>query len=170
MGPIAEQRVLVGRVAGLYGVRGWVKIFSFTEPRENILEYSPWYLSGGDGSSECTIAEGRVHGKGLIARIDGVADRDVAANYVGAEISVERDQFGPASADEHYWVDLEGMQVETTDGQVLGTVAHLFATGANDVIVVEGDRRRLVPFVTDDVVRRVDKDARKIVVDWDPDF
>ena len=125
---MAEQRVLVGRVAGLFGVRGWVKIFSFTEPRTNILEYSPWYLSGGDGSSECTIAEGRVHGKGLIARIDGVADRDVAANYVGAEICVERDQFGPASADEHYWVDLEGMQVETTDGQVLGTVARLFAT------------------------------------------
>jgi 16S rRNA processing protein RimM len=167
---MTEQRVLVGRVAGHYGVRGWVKIFSFTEPRENILEYSPWHLSGGDRSSECTVAEGRVHGKGLIARIDGVTDRDVAAAYVGAEISVARDQFGREAADEHYWVDLEGMQVETIDGLVLGTVVHLFATGANDVMVVEGDRRRLVPFVADDVVRRIDKDARKIIVDWDPDF
>ena len=167
---MAEQRVLVGRVAGLYGVRGWVKIFSFTEPRTNILEYSPWHLHGDESFAECTIAEGRVHGKGLIARIDGVSDRDAAARYVGAEISVNREQFGDESADEHYWIDLQGMQVETTDGKVLGTVEHLFATGANDVMVVEGDRRRLVPFVADDVVRRVDKAGRKIVVDWDPDF
>jgi len=167
---MAEQRVLVGRVVGLYGVRGWVKIFSFTEPRTNILEYAPWHLHGDEDFPECTIAEGRVHGKGLIARIDGVSDRDAAARYVGAEISVDREQFGRESADEHYWIDLQGMQVETIDGKVLGTVEHLFATGANDVMVVAGDRRRLVPFVADDVVRRVDKAVRKIVVDWDPDF
>jgi len=167
---MTEQRVLVGRVSGLYGVRGWVKIFSFTEPRTNILEYTPWHLHGESISTECTIAEGRVHGKGLVARIDGVTDRDAAARYVGAQISVDRSQFGRESANEYYWVDLEGMQVETVTGQVLGTVAYLFATGANDVMVVEGERRRMLPFVTNDVVQRVDKVARKIIVDWDPDF
>lgn len=167
---MAEQQVLVGRITGLYGVRGWVKVFSFTEPRENILEYAPWQLNRDGNSTECTVAEGRVHGKGLIARIDGVVDRDAAALYVGAEIRVNRDRFGRVSADEHYWVDLEGLQVETVDGKPLGEVAHLFATGANDVLVVEGERRRLVPFVKGEIVKRVDKDGRKIVVDWDPDF
>ena len=147
-----------------------MKVLSFTEPRENILEYAPWQLCLGDETIECDVAEGRAHGKGLIAKLDGVDDRDIAARYVGAEIRVDRGRFGRESADEYYWVDLEGMRVDTVDGQSLGTVASLFATGANDVLVVEGERRRLIPFVVDDVVKRVDRDARTIVVDWDPDF
>jgi len=165
-----SQQVVVGRISGLYGVRGWVKIFSFTEPRENILNYSPWQLSHGDEQIECAVAEGRVHGKGLIAKIDGVDDRDAAVRYVGAEIRVDRDRFGRESKDEFYWVDLEGMRVETEDGQSLGEVAYLFATGANDVMVVKGQRRRLIPFVLDEVVKGVDRESRTIVVDWDPGF
>lgn len=165
-----EQQVIVGRISGLFGVRGWVKVFSFTEPRENILKYAPWRLRQGEETIELALAEGRVHGKGLVARIDGVEDRDAAARYVGADIWVDRDQFGRASEGEYYWVDLEGMQVETVDGQVLGTVANVLATGANDVLVVAGERRRLLPFLVDDVVKRVDSDARTIVVDWDPEF
>ncbi len=165
-----SQHVVVGRISGLYGVRGWVKVFSFTEPRENILNYSPWQLSHGDEKIECVIADGRVHGKGLVAKIDGVDDRDVAARYVGAEIRVERDRFDRESKNEYYWVDLEGMRVETEDGQLLGEVAQLFATGANDVMVVKGERRRLIPFVLDEVVKRVDRESGTIQVDWDPDF
>lgn len=167
---MGAEQVVVGRIAGLYGVRGWVKIFSFTEPRENILSYSPWQLSHGDEEIELAVADGRAHGKGLIAKLDGIDDRDVAARYVGAEIRVDRERFGRASKNEFYWVDLEGMQVETEDGQSLGEVAHLFATGANDVMVVEGRRRRLIPFVLDEVVKGVDRDSRTIVVDWDPEF
>jgi len=165
-----EQQVLVGRVSGLYGVRGWVKVLSFTEPRENILKYAPWRVCQGDETVECAVAEGKVHGKGLIARSEGVADRDDAARYVGADIRVDRGQFGRESQGEYYWVDLAGMRVETVDGRSLGKVASLFATGANDVMVVEGERRRLVPFLIDDVVVRVDRETRTIVVDWDPEF
>ncbi|MFW2405506.1 MAG: ribosome maturation factor RimM [Gammaproteobacteria bacterium] len=165
-----KQQVVVGRISGLYGIKGWVKVFSFTEPRENILSYSPWQLSHGDEQMECAVADGRVHGKGLVAKIDGVDDRDIAARYVGAEIRVDRDRFDRESELEFYWVDLEGMQVETEDGQSLGEVGHLFATGANDVMVVEGERRRLIPFVLDEVVKRVDRESRTIRVDWDPDF
>ncbi|MFQ5635203.1 MAG: ribosome maturation factor RimM, partial [Gammaproteobacteria bacterium] len=100
----------------------------------------------------------------------GVDDRDAASRYVGAEIGVARDRFDREAEDEYYWADLEGMRVETVDGRSLGTVAGLLATGANDVLVVEGDRRRMVPFVVDDVVRHVDRDARTIVVAWDADF
>lgn len=164
------RKVIVGRVSGLFGVRGWLKVFSFTEPRENILAYSPWVLNRGNETIECVVAEGKIHGKGLIARIDGVDDRDAAALYVGADIRVDRDQFAGAVEGEYYWADLEGMQVETAAGQELGTVTSLFATGANDVLVVGGKRRRLIPFVVDEIVKSVDWDTRTIVVDWDPDF
>ena len=167
---MGSQQVVVGRISGLYGVRGWVKVFSYTDPRENIFKYSPWRLSHGGEELELVVADGRAQGRGLIAKIDGIDDRDVAAQFVGADIRVDRDRFGHESHDEYYWVDLEGMQVETGDGRALGTVEHLFATGANDVMVVTGDRRRLIPFVLDEVVSKVDRESRKIVVDWDPDF
>ncbi|MBT8442380.1 MAG: ribosome maturation factor RimM, partial [Gammaproteobacteria bacterium] len=126
--------------------------------------------SHGDQQIECVVAEGRVQGKGLVAKIDGVDDRDEAARFVGAEIRVKRDRFSRESKNEYYWVDLEGMRVETEDGQSLGEVAHLFATGANDVMVVKGERRRLIPFVLDEVVKSVDRESGTIVVGWDPDF
>jgi len=162
------QMLALGRVLGLYGVRGWVKIFSETEPLENILTYQPWYLG-----ASCTprrLAGGRRQGKGLVVRLEHCEDRDQAAALVGQEIAVRRDQLPPVRADEFYWADLEGMSVETSDGVALGRVDYLFATAANDVLVVRGDRERLLPFVWDQVVRDVDLELGRIRVDWDPDF
>lgn len=157
---------MLGRVAGVYGVLGWVRVLSETVPRENILRYAPWHVGG----RQMRVAEGRVHGKGLVARLVGCEDRDQAAALVGQEIAVRREQLPPARADELYWADLEGLAVETLDGVALGRVSHLFDTGANDVLVVRGERERLIPFVWDDVVRDVDLAAGLIRVDWDPDF
>jgi len=158
--------VVLGRITGVYGVRGWVRIFSDTEPRENILRYSPWYVDG----EPRKVAEGRRHGKGLVARLQGCDDRDQAAALVGREIAIRRDQLPPPSADEFYWADLEGLRVETLDGVALGEVSHLFATGANDVLVVRGERERLLPFVWGPVIADVDFGAGLIRVDWDPEF
>jgi 16S rRNA processing protein RimM len=158
--------VVLGRISGVYGVRGWVRIFSETEPREGILRYSPWYVDG----EPREVAEGRRHGKGLVVRLRGCDDRDQAASLMGREIAIRRDQLPPPSADEFYWADLEGLAVETVDGVALGTVSHLFATGANDVLVVRGDRERLLPFVWEQVIHSVDFGAGLIRVDWDPDF
>jgi 16S rRNA processing protein RimM len=158
--------IVLGRVTGLYGVRGWVKVFSETDPRENILEYAPWYVDG----EPRTVAEGRLHGRSLVARLAGCEDRDQAADLIGREIAIRRDQLPPPSPDEFYWADLEGLRVETIHGLALGEVSHLFATGANDVLVVRGDRERLLPFVWDQVVHAVDFEAGVIRVDWDPDF
>ncbi|EXJ13711.1 ribosome maturation factor RimM [Imhoffiella purpurea] len=163
-----HARVVLGRVAGVYGVKGWVRIFSETVPREGILGYSPWLL--GVETSSFRVAEGKRHGKGIIARLEGCDDRDRAAQLVGREISVPRDRLPPPSPDEFYWIDLEGLSVATTAGVDLGRVDHLFSTGANDVLVVKGDRERLLPFVWGDVVKDVDFDAGRIEVDWDPDF
>ncbi len=167
-GTPAGQRVVLGHIAGVYGVRGWVKIFSETAPREGILRYSPWLI--GDSDQPRKVLEGRVHGKGVVARLEGCDDRDQAAALVDQEIAVGRDRLPPARPDEFYWIDLEGLSVVTLEGAQLGQVSHLFSTGANDVLVVVGERERLLPFAWDSVIRSVDFEQRLIQVDWDPDF
>ncbi len=165
-----ETRVVVGRIAGHYGVRGWVKVASFTEPREKILEYRPWYLEHDGAVQPLEIVGCQAHGKGLIAQFAGVADRDAAAALIGTNILVARESFGAAGDGRYYWRDLIGLRVVTVAGRDLGVVESLLATGANDVLVVQGERRRLIPFVVDDCVQRVDLEAATITVDWDPEF
>jgi 16S rRNA processing protein RimM len=114
--------------------------------------------------------QGRAQGKGVVARLDGVDDRDAATALVGTEIWVPRDALPKPRQGEYYWADLEGLAVRTVDGVDLGRVSHLFATGANDVMVVQGGRERLIPFVPGRQVVKVDLDAGLIEVDWDPDF
>jgi len=159
---------VVGRISGLYGVRGWVKVFSETEPRDNILTYRPWYL--GAGCRPRGVAEGRLHGKGLVARLESCEDRDQTAALVGLEIRITRDQLPRIGADEFYWADLVGLGVETLEGRSLGRVDRVFATAANDVLVVNGERERLVPFLWDRVIEDVDLGLGRIRVDWDPEF
>jgi len=163
-----RKRVPLGRIAGVHGVRGWVKVLSDTEPLEGILRYDPWLL--GDGGRTCRVRQGRRHGKGLIAHLEGYDDRDAAKSLVGLEIAVTRDQLPAPRPDEFYWTDLEGLGVVTTTGVELGRVDHLFSTGVNDVLVVIGDRERLLPFTWGAVVKDVDFDRGRIEVDWDPDF
>jgi len=160
--------LVLGRISGVFGVRGWVRIFSETEPRDNILNYSPWYL--GASRTARKVAAGRLHGKSLVARVEGCDDRDCAADLVGQVIAVRRDQLPPPRVDEFYWADLEGLNVETLDGVLLGRVGRLFATAANDVLVIEGERERLVPFVWAQVVKDVDFERGRMLVDWDPEF
>jgi len=171
---MSDQQVMVGRVSGLFGVQGWVKIYSFTQPIENIFRYRPWQLRKGEQSEKTgenyEVANSRRQGKGLIAQFSGIDDRDKAIDLIGAEIFVERRQFADTEPGEHYWTDLVGLAVETVDGQSLGRVDSLFATGANDVLVIEGNQRYLVPFIAGDVVKDVDVDAGRIIVEWDPDF
>jgi 16S rRNA processing protein RimM len=159
---------VLGRIVGVFGVRGWVKVRSETDPPERILDYSPWQI--GSGQRPWRVRSGQTHGKGLIVCLDGCEDRDQASGLVGQDIRIARDRLPPLQDDEVYWADLEGLAVVTVDGVGLGTVAHLFATAANDVIVVDGERQRLIPFVWGDVVKDVDLDDGRLIVDWDPGF
>ena len=162
----------MGRITALFGVRGWVKIQSHTEPRENLLNYGPWRVCQDDTCRFYAVVEGQRHGKGLVARLEGVEDRDTAAVLVGARILVRRDQLAVAGQGEYYWADLLGLQVVTVTGESLGCVDHLLATGANDVLVVReaSGRERLIPFIHEQVIRRVDLARGRIEVDWDPEF
>ena len=142
------------------------------------MRYSPWYLRQDGKESTRQVLAGQAHGDGVVASLEGINDRDAAAALVGAEIEVDRTTLGPVlrgatdagGQGEFFWVDLLGMEVRTREGQSLGFVDHLFETGANDVMVVVGAGRHLIPFVYPGVVLVVDGDQRVITVDWDPDF
>ncbi|MGH8031899.1 MAG: ribosome maturation factor RimM [Luteimonas sp.] len=163
--------ILLGKIHGAFGVRGELKLESFTEPPSAILGYQPWTLRDAQGHErELTGARGRETAKGLVASLPGIDDRDAAEAMRGTEIYVPRDALPPPKPGEYYWVDLEGLRVVTVDGVALGVVSHLFSTGANDVLVAHGDRERMIPFVEPDYVVSVDVDAGVVTVDWDPDF
>ncbi|MDH3646136.1 MAG: ribosome maturation factor RimM [Gammaproteobacteria bacterium] len=165
-----HDKLVVGRISGLHGVNGWIKVFSYTDPPNNIFEYRPWLLDGPDGLREATVVDTKQHGSVLIAKLDGVADRDNAALLVDTDILVLRKQLPPPDAGEYYWADLVGLDVITTDGELLGTVERMFETGANDVMVVTGVRERLIPWIVGDVIDEVDLSNRRIKVSWDPEF
>lgn len=166
---VTTQPIVLGRISGLFGVRGWVKVYSYAEPREAVLNYDRWLLSGKDGWQEATVAEGQRHGKTVIVRIDGYDDREQAAGLIGTEIGIPRDELPETGDDQYYWSDLEGLSVVHRDGTVLGTVNNLLETGANDVMVVKGETERLIPFVVGKVVLGVDLAKGEIRVDWEWD-
>lgn len=165
-----DNTVDVGKISGVFGVKGWLKIFSYTSPKENILNYSPWLLKKGGEVKTVEVVDGNLQGGGVIAQIKGVNDRNQAETLLGYEIFIRREQLPATSEGEYYWSDLIGLEVETTDGVALGVVDSLLETGANDVLIVKGERERAVPFIKDQVIVEIDREAGRIVVDWDPDF
>ena len=167
---MTDRQIIVGRITGVHGVKGWVKLHSHTMPIDNLLRYRPWHILLDGNEQQISPVEGRMQGKSLVARFAGVDDRDQAMRWVGAEIRVDRAQLPPPKKGEVYWVDLEGLQVRTVEGVLLGSVDHLFSTPASDVMVVKGERERLIPYVMDAFVKSVDLESGNIVVDWDPEF
>ena len=165
-----EKWVVMGRVGGAFGVRGWLKILSDTQPRAALLDYSPWWLRHNHEWVPFDVLDGAAHGKGLIARLEGVTDRDAAEKLHGAVIAVHRQQLEPLPEGEYYWADLIGMRVTTVAGHELGRVENLLETGANDVLVVRSERERLIPYLRPQVIKSIDLEAGVMCVDWDPEF
>lgn len=166
-----EKFVLLGKIVGVHGVRGELKLESYTEPRTQIFCYQPWLMRSAAGENAVGDCRGRAQGKGLVAELPGITDRDAAAALVGTEIWVTRSALPAPKPGEYYWSDLEGLEVVTVEGVALGRVSHLVATGANDVLIVKGaERERLIPFLVGQYVTKVDLDADRLTVDWDPEF
>jgi 16S rRNA processing protein RimM len=160
----------VGKITGAFGIKGWIKVFSFTDPKENILDYAPWILKKDAKTRQVEVIEGNVQGKFVVALVTGVNDRDMASELAGWEVLIDQDQLPEPEPDEYYWSDLIGLQVETVQGEILGVVDSLIETGANDVIIVAGERQRAIPFIQGQSIVNIDLDAKKIIVDWDPEF
>lgn len=180
----AERLVTLGRIAGVYGIKGWVKVISFTRPIDAILDYDQWFVGHPGAEKFATVFEGKTHGSGLVAQINDakglrVDDRDVAARLVGSEIAVLRSAMPPTEGDEVYWFDLVGLAVRSSEGVELGEVVALTDNGAQDILVVrdavakdaEGVAvQRLIPFVRGPIIESVDLEQRRIVAHWQPDW
>ncbi|MFN3785338.1 MAG: ribosome maturation factor RimM, partial [Thiothrix sp.] len=160
----------LGKIVGAFGIKGWVRVSSHTATVSNILDYNPWLLQIAGEWLPYKVVTGQLQGKILVAQLGGVEDRTTAEKLVGCPIAVAREQLRPLPAGEYYWADLVGMEVVTSAGVCLGKVDYLFETGANDVMVVQGERERLVPWILQSVIQSVSLTERRIVVDWDPDF
>lgn len=164
-----DRLLVMGRVAGAFATRGWVKIQPFTEQVDGLLQYATWRI-GRDGDwREVTVEQGAAHGQTLVAKLAGVESREAAAALRGLEVGVSRSDL-PASGDgEFYWADLQGLSVRNLEGQSLGVVDGLLETGGSPVLVVKGERERLIPFVQP-VVQAVETAQKMIVVDWGADY
>jgi len=166
----AEKWVILGRVSGVFGVKGWLKVQSYTEPRDNIVGFGAWTLRMNGVDHAFEVEDGHSHAGSVVAKLHGVDDREQAREWIGADIVVARERLPAIAQGELYWTDLEGLEVRTTTGIVLGKVDHLLATGGNDVLVLDSVPQRLIPFVVGAVVKEVNLESGHIVVDWSPDY
>jgi len=164
-----DELICVGHILGSQGLKGWVRVFSNTSPRENILAYGPWFIEQGNELNLMSVT-GRLQGKNVIARLEGIVDRTGADELSGCRIFIKPEQLPSLEAGEYYWTDLVGLSVETLEGDALGEVASMMETGADDVMVLKGERERLIPFVMGQIVREVDLENRRLVVDWSPEY
>jgi len=170
--------ITLGSISGVHGLKGWLKVFSHTDPRVKITEYSQWFLrKKGENWQPYKVLNGKQQGKNIIARLEGVTDRNQVEALIGAEIAIQDEQLEALSSDEYYWKDLIGISVETKEGVVLGRLDWIFNSGSNDVLVVkelnEGKGKkieRMLPFLMNDVILSINLDKSLMVVDWDPEF
>jgi 16S rRNA processing protein RimM len=173
-----EKYAVVARITGAHGIKGWVKVHSYTQPTENVFDYKPWQIEL-DGCKQAFEADSfRSQGKGIVAHLCGVDDRNQAEALSGLDVCVLREQFDVLEDDEHYWYELQGLKVYSLVEEVrvlLGEVSGFLETGANDVLMVKGcshsidQKERLIPYV-DQFLLKVDTDEGEILVDWDPEF
>ena len=159
----------MGRIAAPFGVKGWTKVQPFTAATQNLLAYRNWWIGREGEWREVAVAEARVQGRAVVARLEGCDDRDAAAALRGKSVAVPREALPRTRSGEYYWSDLIGLAVVNGEARELGRIIGVLQTGANDVLVVEGERERLVPFIAE-VIRDVDLASGVLRVDWGADY
>ncbi|WP_189432993.1 ribosome maturation factor RimM [Alishewanella longhuensis] len=169
--------IVLGKFGAVYGINGWLKINSYTDIPEGIFDYTPWQVKFQGNWQPMQVSSWKRHSNSLIAKLTGVNDRDLAQQYVNADIAVPATALPALDEGDFYWKDLMGLTVVTEQGYNLGEVTDLMETGSNDVLVVKANRtdafgksERLIPYLNDTVVKQVDLAAKQILVDWDPAF
>ena len=163
-----SKQLTIGFITGIFGVQGWLKVHSYSVPREAILNYQDWLVEKDNKFSKFKLIDGRKQGKNIVALLKGINNRDEAKCYLGSKICVQRNSLPETKDNEYYWVDLEGLKVKNYQGLYLGKVDYIIETGANDVLVIKGSNSEiLIPFIMEDVVKKVDLDLGEIIVDWE---
>ena len=174
--PAGAHRVVLSKIVSVHGVRGAVKVYSHTDPLDNVLDYAEWSLNRGSEQRTVSVLGGRVQGRVLVVNLKGIDDRNKAEELVDFEISIASDALPELEDGDFYWHQLEGLQVVNQEGQLLGKVDHLLETGSNDVMVVKpcagsvDQRERLLPYLPGQFVIKVDLETQVMQVDWDAEF
>ena len=164
-----NKKLLVGKINGFFGLQGWVKVFSYTSPRTNILNYSPWSIKVDGNFQSIDITNGREQSKTIVAHIKGIDNREDSQKFIGQDIYINKEQLRELTHGEYYWHELIGFDVINKDEEQLGTVDYFVETGANDVLVVKGKKEYWIPYIEPFLVS-IDSKNNKILVDWDKDF
>lgn len=162
--------VVVGRFGRPHGVKGFITIQSFTEPRDNILRYTDWHVLLNNTWTPIKILSVEVHNKAIIAKVEGYPERELVACLTNVEIVVDKEQLAALEPGEYYWHQLVGMRVVNQKGDSFGIVTEIMPTGSNDVLVVQGEKRHLIPYLPDQFIIEINDGQKVITVDWDLDF
>jgi len=164
-----DGRILIGKVSGCFGIKGWLKIFSYCDPRENITTYKSWIV----GNRQFDSVESKKNGKLIVAKLKGIDDKETAQILLGQSVEIEKRQLSQLNSDQYYWHDLVGLEVTNTAGIRFGKIKSMLQTGAHDVIIIKGDRERLIPYITDvstsTTVIKIDLKEQTMLVDWHED-
>ena len=166
-----KEKVLLGHVSGLFGVKGWIKVFSYTRPRSQIVTYKTWYLEGAQ-KNHFPLEDGRPHKEGVIAKLEGINDRDSALSLIDRKIWISESELEPLTDNEYYWYQLIGLDVYDIHNKHLGTVNNLMETGANDVLIVRlnNNTEHLIPYIKEQVVKSINLEEKRLIVDWDTEY
>jgi 16S rRNA processing protein RimM len=160
--------IIIGKFSSTFGVHGWIKIRAFTEFGESILKYLPWYIKRkNEPWTPIKVESGRVQGKGILAKLEGINTPEEARLLTGLSIAIPRSQLPSLKDDEYYWSDLVGLTVINKNGELLGKVIYLIETGSNDVLVIKGDKEHAIPYLMGTVITRIDLEKKEIHVDWE---
>ena len=160
-----NSRILIGKVSGCFGVKGWLKIFSYCDPRENITSYKTWIVNDVVYKS----IESKRNGKLVVAKFKGIDDKETAFTLIGQKIEIELEQLNSLDNDQYYWHDLVGLEVTNKLGVKFGTIKNLLETGAHDVVIINGDRERIVPYIMGQTILEVNLEKNSMLVDWHED-
>lgn len=166
----SKEVVVVGSIGAPYGVKGWLKINSYTQPKKNIFSYKHWLLQFSQRWQAIEVHDHFIRQNMLAIKIEACSTREQAKNYTHAKIGVYRAYFPKLEENEYYWSDLEGLTVVNQQGIILGNVKYLFETGSNDVMVVQGNKEYFIPYIPGTYVLAVKLSKNQIEVNWDPDF
>ncbi|KPJ67386.1 MAG: hypothetical protein AMJ43_03755 [Coxiella sp. DG_40] len=161
-----QNKIIIGRFGSTYGIKGWIKIISFTDPKVKILQYQPWWIKKNQQWQQIDIEDSKCHGKNIIVKLHDIDNCDQAKTYTNIDINIQHDQLPKLPKDEYYWSDLEGLTVLDKSGKKLGIVDHLIETGSNDVLVIKNGKQHLIPYI-DNVIIKVDLKKKIIKVDWE---
>lgn len=162
--------IVVGRFGRPHGIKGFVTVVSFTDPRDNVMRYTEWHAKIKNQWQPITLIQHEVNQKHILVQVEGYNDRELVAQLTNTDIAVRREQLPALPPGEYYWHELVGMRVINPEGLLYGTVTDILSTGANDVLVVVGERRHLIPYLLGTCILGIDDSERTITADWDMDF